>query len=165
MARTIVKAVDYAARSRRVRNVLSPQHEKAKTVKMAHEEISGKKKAALIYDGSCPICSSTVAWIEENEKEGSFELLPCQSEALAWRFPSVGRDACMRAMHLVLPDGTVLAGEKALPEIFKRLRRYRVAAVLFKLPGTETLGRVFYRWFADRRYRIARFFHIPTPKK
>ncbi|HXY55365.1 MAG TPA: DUF393 domain-containing protein [Nitrospirota bacterium] len=131
---------------------------------MTHAENAGKRKAALIYDGSCPICSSTVAWIEENEKEGSFELLPCQSEGLK-RFPSVERDACMRAMHLVLPDGTVLAGEKALPEIFKRLRRYRAAAVLFKLPGAETLGRVFYRWFADRRYDIARFFHLSTPKK
>ena len=78
---------------------------------MTHEENAGKRKAALIYDGSCPICSSTVAWIEENEKQGSFELLPCQSEGLGKRFPSVERDACMRAMHLVLPDGTVLAGE------------------------------------------------------
>jgi predicted DCC family thiol-disulfide oxidoreductase YuxK len=132
---------------------------------MKHEEITGKRKAALIYDGTCPICSSTVAWIEENEKEGSFEMLPCQSETLDERFPSVERAACMQAMHLVLPDGTVLAGEKALPEIFKRLRRYRPAAVLFKLPGAEMLGRVFYRWFADRRYRIARFFHLSMPKK
>jgi predicted DCC family thiol-disulfide oxidoreductase YuxK len=132
---------------------------------MAQGGNTGKKKAALIYDGSCPICRSTVAWIEENEKEGSFELLPCQSETLNRRFPSVDRDACMRAMHLVLPDGTVLAGEKALPEIFKRLRRYRPAAVLFKLPGAETLGRVLYRWFADRRYRIARLFHLSGPKK
>jgi predicted DCC family thiol-disulfide oxidoreductase YuxK len=132
---------------------------------MKHKEITGKRKAALIYDGTCPICSSTMAWIEENEKEGSFEMLPCQSETLDVRFPSVERTACMRAMHLVLPDGTVLAGEKALPEIFKRLRRYRPAAVLFKLPGAEMLGRVFYRWFADRRYRIARFFHLSVPKK
>ncbi len=132
---------------------------------MTHKEITGKKKAALIYDGSCPICSSAMAWIEENEKEGSFELLPCQSEVLDERFPSVERAACLRAMHLVLPDGTVLAGEKALPEIFKRLRRYRTAAVLFKLPGAEMLGRVFYRWFADRRYRIARLFHLAKPMK
>jgi predicted DCC family thiol-disulfide oxidoreductase YuxK len=71
----------------------------------------------------------------------------------------------MKAMHLVLPDGTVLSGEKALPEIFKRLRRYRPAAVFFKLPGANILSRVFYRWFADRRYRIVRFFHLSVSKK
>jgi predicted DCC family thiol-disulfide oxidoreductase YuxK len=132
---------------------------------MAYEESRGERKAALIYDSSCPICSSTVAWIEKNEIEGSFELLPCQSEALNERFPAVERDACMRAMHLVLPDGTVLAGEKALPEIFKRLRLYWPASVLFKLPGAEMLGHIFYRWFADRRYDIARLFHISSPRK
>lgn len=61
----------------------------------------------------------------------------------------------MKAMHLVLPDGKVLVGEQALPEIVTRLRRYRFAAVVFKLPGAATLSRIAYRWFADRRYRIA----------
>ncbi len=61
----------------------------------------------------------------------------------------------MKAMHLVLPDGKVLVGEQTLPEIFTRLRRYRFAAVLFKLPGATRLSRIAYRWFADRRYRIA----------
>ena len=132
---------------------------------MKHEAIKEKTRATLIYDGTCPICSSTVAWIEENEKEGSFEMVPCQTEALDKRFPDVKRDNCMKAMHLVLPDGKILGGEQALPEIFKRLRRYQPVAVLFKLPGAKVLSRIFYRWFAGRRYRIAHFFHLSAPKK
>jgi len=132
---------------------------------MIGREIMMEKKTALIYDCACPVCSKAVHWIKENEEENSFEMLPCQSEALDRRFPLVEREACMRAMHLVLPDGTVLSGEKTLPEIFKRLRRYRMLAVLFKLPGLERLSRAFYRWFADARYRIADFFHITMPKK
>ncbi len=62
----------------------------------------------------------------------------------------------MQAMQLVLPDGGVLAGEKALPEILKRLKRYSPAASLFKLPGSNIIARLFYRWFADRRYHIAK---------
>ncbi len=112
-------------------------------------------RATLIFDGSCPVCSSTVKWIGENEREGAFEMLPCQSDALTSRFPEVERAACMQAMHLVLPEGKVLAGEQALPEIFIRLKRYRFAAGLFKLPGATMLSRIAYRWFADRRYRIA----------
>jgi predicted DCC family thiol-disulfide oxidoreductase YuxK len=132
---------------------------------MGHKAIKERTKATLIYDGTCPICSSTLEWIAENEKEGSFEMLPCQSEALDRRFPDVTRDNCMKAMHLVLPNGKILSGEQVLPEIFKRLRRYRPVAVLFKLPGAKVMSRILYRWFADRRYRIAHFFHLSVPKK
>ncbi len=112
-------------------------------------------RAVIIYDGTCPICSSTVEWIGENEIENSFEMLQCQSNDLARDFPLVPRSECMQAMHLILPDGTVIVGEQALPEILKRLRRYRCAALLFKLPGAGRASRIIYRWFADRRYRIA----------
>ncbi len=132
---------------------------------MKREAIKEKAKVALIYDGACPICSSTVVWIKDNEKEGSFDMVPCQTEALDRRFPAVKGEECLKAMHLVLPDGTVLSGEKALPEIFTRLRRYRFGAIFFKLPGAAVLSRIFYQWFANRRYRISRFFHLVMPKK
>jgi len=125
---------------------------------MAEIEMKNATGAAtLIFDGSCPICAGTVKWIHENELEGSFEMVPCQAESTCERFPVVQRAECMKAMHLVLPDGTVLAGEKALPEIFTRLKGYRVFAPLFKIPGTGVLSRIAYRWFAERRYRIAAF--------
>jgi len=63
-------------------------------------------------------------------------------------------------MHLVLSDGTVLVGERAFPEIFKRLKHFYFAAALFKLPGMENLSRAFYQWFAERRYRLAHILHI-----
>jgi predicted DCC family thiol-disulfide oxidoreductase YuxK len=113
------------------------------------------KKAVLIYDGNCPVCKKTVRWIEENALEGVFEMLPCQSREVKGRFPFIEEAVCMQAMQLVLPDGTVLSGEKAIPEILKRLRKYDSAAELFKLPGSEKIARSFYRWFADRRYHVA----------
>jgi len=132
---------------------------------MEHKILNEKMRATLIYDGTCPICSSAVVWIEENEKNGSFEMVACQSEALDRRFPDMKRDECMKAMQLMLPDGKILSGEQALPEIFTRLNWYRPVAFLFKLPGMKVLSRIFYRWFADRRYRIAHFFHLTVPKK
>lgn len=123
------------------------------------------KKTALIYDASCPVCSKTVKWIKRNEEQDSFVMVPCGSDSLDVRFPAVDRAACARAMHLVLPDGAVLRGEKALPEIFKRLRRYKLLAIIFRLPGASLVSRILYRWFADSRYRIADFFHISQPKQ
>jgi predicted DCC family thiol-disulfide oxidoreductase YuxK len=125
---------------------------------MQEKKAKDKTRATLIYDGTCPICSGTIAWIEDNEEEGAFEMMPCQSPALGERYPDIDLDECMRAMQLVLPGGEVLAGERALPEIFMRLRRFRAFALLFKLPGAETLSRILYRWFAVRRYSIARLF-------
>lgn len=118
----------------------------------------------LIYDGECPVCQKTVAWIRENMRRDAFEMLPCQSEEARERFPLVEQAVCMQAMQLILPDGEALGGEKALPEIFKRLKKYSPAAALFDLPGSEVLARSFYRWFAGNRYHIANVL-FPDKKK
>ena len=65
---------------------------------------------------------------------------------------------CMGAMQLILPDGQILSGERALPEILGRLKRYRLAAGLLRLSGSKILARSFYRWFAKHRYHIAKAF-------
>ncbi len=112
----------------------------------------------MIYDGECAICRGAADRVRRSAMPDAFEYLSCHSEELPRRFPAVAREACLQAMHLVLPDGTVLVGEKAIPEILSRLkgRHYRWAAALFRLPGADILSRAFYRWFAGRRHRIAR---------
>jgi len=112
---------------------------------------------ALIYDADCPVCRAAADWVRRNAvAPGAFEYLPCRSAETRSRFPTIAEAACLQAMHLVLPDGTILAGEKALPEILRRSRRYRRAAVLFRLPGAGILSHLLYRAFARRRHRIAK---------
>jgi len=130
---------------------------------MSGKEISGKR-TVLIYDGACPVCSQTSKWIAKKAEENSFEMLPCQSDVLNVRFPSVARGDCMKAVHLVLPDGVVLSGSEALPMILKKMGGYRSLAVLFKLPGVMFLSRIFYGWFSNARYWVAGFFHVSQPK-
>jgi len=113
--------------------------------------------AALIYDADCPVCRAAADWVRRNAVvPGAFEYLPCRSAETRSRFPAIDEAACLQAMHLVLPDGTIRAGEHALPEILRRTRRYRRAAVLFRLPGAGILSHFLYRAFADRRHRIAK---------
>jgi len=97
----------------------------------------------------CPTCGGLL--VVENKKKAEF--LSCHSGELSKRFPSIEKTACLQAMHLVLPDGAVLVGERAAPEILRRLRRYRWCASLFGLPGAAALSRVLYRWFARHRHR------------
>jgi predicted DCC family thiol-disulfide oxidoreductase YuxK len=116
------------------------------------------RQAVLIYDGECPVCVNAVEWIRGRARPDAFEFLSCRSESLPSRFPAMKKEDCLRAMHLVLPDGTVLAGGPALPEILRRLPRYRWCASLFRLPGALLLAGAFYRWFAKRRHRASGFF-------
>ena len=118
-------------------------------------------RPVLIYDGDCPVCRSAVDRIRKNSAPDAFEFFSCQSEDLSRRFPQVPKSACLEAMHLILPGGTVLAGEQAAPEILSRLRRWRWAAVLFRLPGAQILSRVVYRWFAGRRHSVSRLLFPP----
>ena len=122
-------------------------------------------KATLIYDGECPICRGAADWVRRNAAPDAFEFLSCHSEDLPRRFPAIERAACLQAMRLVLPDGSILVGEKAVPEILSRLegRRHRWAAALFRLPGAGILSRGFYRWFAGHRYHISRFLSSGKP--
>jgi predicted DCC family thiol-disulfide oxidoreductase YuxK len=111
----------------------------------------------LVYDADCPVCRATADWVRRNAVvPDTFEFLPCRSEETRSRFPAIDEAACLQAMHLVLPDGAVLAGEQALPEILRRTRRYRRAAILFRLPGAGILSRFLYGAFARRRHRIAK---------
>lgn len=120
-------------------------------------DATGKEeRAVIIYDEDCPICRKAAYWVERTKRGDVLELLPCQAEAARNRFPFMEKSICMKAMQLILPDGRMLSGEKALPEVINRLRRYHWVAWLFRLPGSGILSHAFYRWFAGRRYRIAR---------
>jgi predicted DCC family thiol-disulfide oxidoreductase YuxK len=117
------------------------------------------RPVVLIYDADCPVCRAAADWVRRNAvAPGTFEYLPCRSAETRSRFPAIAEAACLKAVHLVLPDGTILAGDQALPEILRRTRRYRRAAVLFRFPGAGILSRLLYRAFADRRHRISRLF-------
>jgi predicted DCC family thiol-disulfide oxidoreductase YuxK len=59
-------------------------------------------------------------------------------------------------MQLVLPDGRVLTGADAIPEILARLRQWRRLALLFRLPGARLAAPILYRRIAGHRYRISR---------
>ena len=126
------------------------------------DRTSKEERPVLIYDENCPICRKTARWVEGNLKGDALEMLPCQAEGARNRFPFMEKSICMKAMQLVLPNGKVLSGEKALPEIINRLRRYGWVASFFRLPGSGILSHAFYRWFAERRYGIAR---LLFPKK
>jgi predicted DCC family thiol-disulfide oxidoreductase YuxK len=108
-------------------------------------------KATLIYDGACPLCCAARDWIEGHALPGEFEYVACQSEDRARRFPQVGEERCLEAMQLVFADGRVFAGDAALPQICRALRRWRCLARVLDLPPVSLISPAAYRFIAKRR--------------
>jgi predicted DCC family thiol-disulfide oxidoreductase YuxK len=109
----------------------------------------------LIYDGDCAFCKSACDWIRARSDSEAFEFLPCQSDERRQRFPTIVESECMDAMQLVLSDGTVFSGERALPHILRQLRRWHWAARIFSIPGVSLLAPVAYRLIARNRMAIS----------
>jgi len=111
--------------------------------------------AVLIYDDACPVCRAGMRWVAGCALPGRFEFVPCQSPERRRRFPSISEAACLQALQLVLPDGRLLAGDRAIPEILRRLRRWHWLAHLFALPGVALLAPRLYGWVARNRYALS----------
>jgi predicted DCC family thiol-disulfide oxidoreductase YuxK len=112
--------------------------------------------ATLIYDADCAMCRASALWLMRRAlSSGALEILPCRSAPRRARFPAITEDACLAAMHLVLPDGRVLVGADAAPEILRRVRGWGWLAALFARPGVRPIGRCVYRWIAANRMKLS----------
>ncbi len=112
--------------------------------------------AVLIYDAECAMCRASALWVMRLAlSRGALEILPCRSAPRRARFPQISDATCMTAMQLVLPDGRVLAGADAVPELLRRIRGLGWLATLFALPGASPLARRFYGWIARNRMRLS----------
>jgi predicted DCC family thiol-disulfide oxidoreductase YuxK len=110
----------------------------------------------LIYDAECAMCRASALWLMRRAASSQrLEILPCRSNVRRARFPHIGDETCLTAMQLVLPDGRVVAGADAVPELLRRIRGWGWLAGLFELPGVGPLGRRVYGWVARNRMRIS----------
>lgn len=57
-------------------------------------------------------------------------------------------------MHLAMPDGRVLAGGRAVSEIFRLLPGWRWLAWVFWVPGVAWVTDRVYAWVAARRHTL-----------
>lgn len=111
--------------------------------------------AVLIYDDGCGLCQRGVAWARRAATPGRLEFVGCRSQERIRRFPQVPEEACMAAMVLALPDGRMLAGADAVPELLRAMKGWRWLSYVFAVPGVGLLARPAYRWVAKNRYSLS----------
>jgi predicted DCC family thiol-disulfide oxidoreductase YuxK len=109
----------------------------------------------IVYDADCGFCCGARDWIAARCGETVFEFLPCGSAERAERFPQMDGGVCLDAMQLVLHDGRVMSGDRALPHILGQLNGWRWLVWIFKIPGVSLLAPVVYAWIACHRLAIS----------
>lgn len=113
------------------------------------------ERAVVLYDGNCAFCTTQSRRLLRMAAPGAIELRDFQQPGALDEFPGVTHDACMEAMHVVLPDGRVYRGfEAAVRAVATRAVLGKLAYVYY-VPGVRQLCDAVYRWIARRRYRIA----------
>jgi predicted DCC family thiol-disulfide oxidoreductase YuxK len=108
----------------------------------------------LVYDGECRFCQGWVSVLARLDRRSRLRFVPFQSATELRQLPPIPAAALARAMHLVSPDGAILAGAAAAPAILRLLPGGRVPASLFAVPGVAVLASGIYRVVARNRHRL-----------
>ena len=102
------------------------------------------------------MCRASAMWLMRRAlSSGQLEILPCRSSVRRERFPQVPETLCLTAMQLVLPDGRVLGGADAVPELLRRIHGWGWVAGVFALPPVRPLARRVYAWIARNRMKLS----------
>jgi len=110
----------------------------------------------LAYDGECSLCRRMVDWAQRRDGWGLIVPFPFQNSELLRVAPELaGRPLHLEIHGVDSADRRVYAGAELLPQVLRRLPRWRLLAPLLGIPGAASLSRRIYLWIAARRYRLS----------
>ena len=120
--------------------------------------MAGVRRYDVLYDGGCGLCERTVAWLRwaDLRRRLTFTDINRDWDRLKQRHPSLDRDACLDAMHVVAPDGTITAGFDGFRTLARVVPALWPAWPLLFVPGVPPIGRRVYRHIAQHRSTTCR---------
>lgn len=106
----------------------------------------------VIFDGTCVLCSSWVAFLLRHAERGRFRFGTAQSPAGRKLLRANGVDADSPATFLLLDAGQAYTESDAAIRMLRTLRgAWRAAVLAYVCP--KTVRNAVYRWVARNRYR------------
>jgi predicted DCC family thiol-disulfide oxidoreductase YuxK len=103
-------------------------------------------KLAILFDGSCEMCRSSISGLRHFDNSGLIEPLDLHHEEVRAQFPDLKLENLLEELHAVDDGGRVFRGARAINEILRRQRGLKgYLAYLWYVPG--------YAWLADRQYK------------
>lgn len=123
-------------------------------------EMSETAQLEVYTDGQCPLCRWMRAKVEPRDSFKRIKWLDYRDPEVQSRTPFTFEqlDAEMHAQKI--EDGRWSAGYLAWLDVMRQLPRWRFVAPLLSFWPFTSLGRLFYRWLAKRRYQL---FGVPPP--
>ncbi len=109
--------------------------------------------AKVLYDGACPRCRASMAFITAGDPDHMVEPIDLTAVDVATVHPSLTREACMQAMHIVRRDGKVESGYEAVMTLLSWVPSTKPFALVRFVPGVSLVGRRVYAWVASTRPR------------
>jgi predicted DCC family thiol-disulfide oxidoreductase YuxK len=101
---------------------------------------------SVYYDGSCGICRTRIAIYKMEARRGDLVIawrdVSAEPDALA-EF-GIGPDEARRRLHVLDPDGTLLAGADAFALLWSALPGYRRLGRLIASPGFNAFAHAIY---------------------
>lgn len=98
----------------------------------------------VLYDGACGFCRDWSRRLARWDRAGRLHLLPFQDRGELSGLPRLDDRDLERALHVVLPDGRVVAGAEGIIALLPWLPGGPPLALFARLPGVA--------WVADRVY-------------
>lgn len=117
----------------------------------------------VIYDGHCGMCSSGATLLKKIDWLNNFTYIPYQDLALYIRYPKLNPAACEQALHVIMPDGEIIAGANAIRAVLWRTPLTFLVAWVLMLPPLPWVFRKLYPVIAKNRYLISDRCRIKTP--
>ena len=112
----------------------------------------GSTRLLVLYDGGCPLCRRSCAWLEARDRRGALHCVPLQRPGVLEPF-GISHGEAMERLQVVSRTGERRAGADGLLWAVMALPGYRWLAWLLALPGVRPLARAAYGWVSRRRTR------------
>jgi len=110
----------------------------------------------LIYDDNCPFCRGWIERVKRLDRNGLVRLAPLSNPPANMAIKSPDKEALMREIHLVSPDGDLFKGADAVSRLAVMFPRTRLAGVILSAPVIRIFARYVYRVVARWRYGVAK---------
>ena len=113
-----------------------------------------------LFDGRCVICQTTRRIVEALDWFNRVEFVDLHNtELVEARYPDFDHSAMMGEIHVVAGD-KVYAGFDGVRRMLRETPLGFPAWLIFSLPGMGWLGPRVYRFIAEHRYAVNRFFGV-----
>jgi predicted DCC family thiol-disulfide oxidoreductase YuxK len=128
----------------------------AQTVPSEAPLLPAQRRAVVLYDGRCPLCLKSVAWLKQLDWLGRLSYANVhEPQQVPLRDPPLAPQRLLEEMHLLTPDGRhIYHGFRAFRWMAWRLPALWLLAPLLYLPGVPALGQRLYLAVARNRYRL-----------